>query len=400
MSQPQPSRSRLAGDRIRVAHVITRFHGAGGAKNTLFTCAGLDKDRFEVDLIVGSSGDRWRADQAGANWMQIPSLQRAVHPLKDGQTAQALVRLCRERSYHIVHTHLAKAGILGRWAARQAGTPIIIHGLHGATFDPRLRTPNDWLYYFLERRAAPWTDRIISVGDDLRQRYLAAGIGRPEQYTVIHSGMDLDAFRTAALMGPEKRAAKRIELGLDPNDFVAGCVAALERRKGHHQLVEIAARLCPRHPSLKLLFVGEGPDRAAIEHEVHKAGLDDRITFTGYRTDVAEVMAALDVKLFASNREGLPQVLVQAAASALPVLAFEAEGVRELVHDGVNGYVFPQGAIEPMALALEAFLLAPDKARAMGRCGPSLVDDRWQIRTMQAKTQALYDLLLKAKGLT
>ena len=388
-----------AGDKIRVAHVITRFHGAGGAKNTLFTCAGLDKSRFEVDLIVGASGDRWRAEGAGVNWVLIPSLQRAVHPAADARAAQALLRLYRERSYHIVHTHLAKAGILGRWAARQAGTPVVIHGLHGATFDPRLRAPNDWLYFLLERRAAPWTDRIVSVGDDLRQRYLAAGIGRPEQYAVIHSGMNLDAFRSAARMTPTERQSKRSELGLAADHFVAGYVAALEWRKGHQHLVELARRLCPRFPALRLLFVGEGVDRMRIEALVAGAGLGDRVLFTGYRTDVAEVMATFDVKLFASNREGLPQVLVQAAACGLPVLAFEAEGVRELVHEGLNGYVFPQGAVAGMSQALEAFMAAPDTARAMGGKGPSLVDDRWQIATMQTKTQALYELLLQAKGL-
>jgi len=397
-AEPTPLASH-AGDKIRVAHVITRFHGAGGAKNTLFTCTGLDKSRFEVDLIVGASGDRWRAEGAGVNWVQVNSLQRAVHPAADVRAAQALVRLYRERSYHIVHTHLAKAGILGRWAARQAGTPVVIHGLHGATFDPRLHTPNDWLYFFLERRAAPWTDRIVSVGDDLRQRYLAAGIGRPEQYTVIHSGMNLDAFRAAARMTAAERQSKRAGLGLAADHFVAGYVAALEWRKGHQQLVELARRLCPRFPSLRLLFAGEGVDRLRIERLVTAAGLSDRILFTGYRTDVAEVMATFDVKLFASNREGLPQVLVQAAACGLPVLAFEAEGVRELVHEGLNGYVFPQGAVISMAQALEAFMLAPDTARAMGGQGPGLVDDRWQIVTMQTKTQALYDLLLQAKGL-
>ncbi|MBX7233416.1 MAG: glycosyltransferase family 4 protein [Caldilineales bacterium] len=386
---------------IRIAHLITRFHGAGGAKNTLFTCAGLDKTRFEVDLVVGASADAWRADGAGVNWVQIPSLRRDVHPLADAQAARDLLALCRRRRYHIVHTHLAKAGILGRWAARRAGVPIVLHSLHGATFhdSPARRTPNDWLYYGLERLAAPWTDAFISVGDDLRQRYLRAGVGAPGQYVVIHSGMDLDAFRAAGRMGAEARQAVRASLGYGPETFLAGYVAALEWRKGHRYLVEVLRRLAGQHPQLRLVFVGEGYDRPRIEALVAGAGMGDRVQFTGYRTDVAAVMAAFDVKLFASNREGLPQVLVQAAAVGLPVLAFAAEGVVELVKEGVNGHIFAHGDVAGMAGALESLLRQPDEARRLGAAGPALVDDRWQIATMQAKTQALYDRWLEAKRL-
>ncbi|NOX60882.1 MAG: glycosyltransferase family 4 protein [Chloroflexi bacterium] len=382
---------------IRVAHIITRFHGAGGAKNTLFTCAGLDKNRYEVDLVVGRSADRWRAEGAGVNWVQIDSMVRAIHPLQDARSANALLRLIRERRYHIVHTHLAKAGMLGRWAARRAGTPIIIHTVHGATFSPAQSRLSNALYLMLERRAAKWTDVMISVGDDLRRRYLAAGVGRPEQYVIIHSGMDLSAFLQA---GREKAARGRLiraELGLSEQDFVAGYVAALEWRKGHHHIVEAARRLRPRYPQLHFLFVGEGFDRPRIEALVNEAGLGDRIHFTGYRTDVADVMAAFDVKLFASNREGLPQVLVQAAAVGLPVIAFEAEGVCELVHDGVNGYHLAYGDVNGMVERLEHFILHPEQAAAMGARGPALVDDRWQIATMQRKTIELYETLLQHK---
>ena len=110
-------------------------------------------------------------------------------------------------------------------------------------------------------------------------------------------------------------------------------------------------------------------------------------------------MAALHVKLFASEREGLPQVLVQADAVGVPILAFEAEGVREIVKDGVNGYVFRYGDVEAMAAALERFIQDPDLARRMGQRGRQFVDDRWDIATMQRKTQDLYDQLLREKGL-
>ena len=386
-------------EKIRVGHVITRFHGAGGAKNTIMTCAGLDKSRFEVDLIVGASADRWRAEGAGVNWIQIPDLVRQLHPAKDWRAARSLEKLFRERHYHIVHTHLGKAGILGRWAAHRVGVPIVIHGLHGATFNPTQTWLENATYLWLEKKAMTWTDKVVSVGEDLMRRYLDAGVGRPEDYVIIHSGMDLTAFRAAAELPAEARQAKRRELGLPENAFVAGYIAALEWRKGHRHLIHMMQRLAPRHPQLHLIFAGEGFSANRLKQMVAQAGLTDRIHFLGYRNDVPEIMAALHVKLFASEREGLPQVLVQADAVGVPILAFEAEGVREMVRDGVNGFVFEYGDIAAMSQALERFIADPEEARRMGQKGRELVDDRWDIATMQRKTQELYDELLKEKGL-
>ncbi len=385
--------------KIRVGHVITRFHGAGGAKNTIMTCAGLDKSQFEVDLIVGASADKWRAEGAGVTWIQIPDLVRQVHPVKDVRAARSLKHLFAERHYDIVHTHLGKAGILGRWAASQVKTPITIHGLHGATFNPTQSAISNAVYLMLEKKAMAWTDKIISVGEDLMQRYLDAGVGRPEDYVIIHSGMDLTAFRRAAEMSREQRLAKRRQLGIPEDAFIAGYIAALEWRKGHHHLIDVMKELAPTYPKLHMVFAGEGFSSQRLKQLVMDAGLTDRIHFLGYRNDVPEIMAMLDVKLFASEREGLPQVLVQADAVGVPVLAFEAEGVREMVHDGVNGFVFPHGDAKSMASALVRFMKEPGLREEMGEKGRALVDDRWDIATMQRKTQELYDELLQEKGL-
>ena len=386
--------------KIRVGHVITRFHGAGGAKNTILTCAGLAGSQYEVDLIVGASADRWRAEGYGVNWIQIPDLIRLAHPTKDVRAARRLRRLFEEKKYHIVHTHLGKAGVLGRWAAHQARVPIVIHGLHGATFNPTQSALENAVYLWFEKHAMRWTDKVISVGEDLMQRYLDAGVGSPEDYVIIHSGMDLSAFRQAAALSKEKRLAKRRELGLPEDAFIAGCIAALEWRKGHHYLVEIMKALAAQYPQLHMAFAGEGFSAQRLKKLVRDAGLDERIHFLGYRNDAPEIMAMLDVKLFASEREGLPQVLVQANAVGVPILSFEAEGVREVVKDGVNGFVFRQGDIHGMTLALKQFIENPELAREMGRRGQTLVDDRWDITTMQRKTRTLYEQLLQEKQLS
>jgi glycosyltransferase involved in cell wall biosynthesis len=383
--------------KIRVGHVITRFHGAGGAKNTILTCAGLDKTKYDVDLIVGASADRWRAQGYGINWIQAPNLVRRAHPLKDWRAAQTLKRLFLKRQYHIVHTHLGKAGILGRWAAHQARVPIVIHGLHGGTFNPTQNALENAFYRWIEKKAMLWTDKVISVGEDLMQRYLDAGVGAPKDYVIIHSGMDLSAFRQAAIRRDFIRIAKRHELGLPANAFIAGYIAALEWRKGHRHLINMMQQLAPHHPNLHMIFAGEGFSAQRLKALVARTGQTERIHFLGYRNDVPEIMAMLDVKLFVSEREGLPQVLVQANTVGIPILAFEAEGIREVVHDGFNGYVFRQGDIHGLSQALIQFIENPSLARQMGQRGQRLVDDRWDIVTMQRKTEALYEQLLKEK---
>jgi hypothetical protein len=150
--------------------------------------------------------------------VEVPELVREVSPLRDFAALRMLRRLIRVGRYDIVHTHTAKAGILGRFAARGVAGPVIVHTLHGSTFHGTLSRAEYLLYWGLEKAAAAFTDRIISVGEDLRERYLKAGIGRPDQYQLIRSGMELSDFSAAANMGLQRRGAANLRgaAGLSP----------------------------------------------------------------------------------------------------------------------------------------------------------------------------------------
>jgi glycosyltransferase involved in cell wall biosynthesis len=327
--------------------------------------------------------------------MRMPTLVRELSPTKDAFALAALVRLIRRERYDIVHTHTAKAGILGRFAAARARTPCIIHGLHGMTFHQGLPRPVQWLYRVLERTAARRTQCIVSVGEDLVRRYLAAGVGEPHMYRVIYSGMPLDEYEDVVRHRDMYRARARAELGLGPNDVVLGQVARLEPRKGFRFVLDCLVRIQRRIPNARLLIVGEGPDCAALERRAAALGVAEHVVFTGYREDVAEVMAAMDVFCFASLWEGLPQVLVQAAALGLPIVTFEVEGASEVVHDGVNGYVVPSLDVDAMSERVAAIVLDPSHARAMGDAGRRIVGRQWSVDTQQSRTVELYDELVE-----
>jgi len=294
-------------EKIRVAHVITNIDGSGGVKNTLLTCAGLDHTRYDIDLIVGSQCDRSRIEDLDVTLIQIPAMHSPFRPFSDVLAARDLLKLFRQRRHHIVHTHFGKAGILGRWAAHRAQIPILIHGLHGATFNPSQNPLVNAVDKLAERAATRWTDVVISVGEDLQQHYLNAGVGHPEQYVIIHSGMDLSAYRKAATLDEHVRMAKRRSLGLQEDAFVAGCIANLEHRKGHRHLVRLIAQLAPRYPNLHLILAGEGPEKSRLQAMVRRAGLTDRIHFLGYREEgkanlqLSDVGELIDIEKLKEN---------------------------------------------------------------------------------------------------
>lgn len=386
--------------RAKVCHVNTRFLKGGGTKNTLFTIAGLDKARYEIDLVVGRDVYRPQVEAIDSvNLIVVESMVRNVRPLLDLQTLVALHRIFRQNRYHIVHTHIAKAGILGRMAARMAGVPIVVHSLHGITFHNGLNPILRGLYISLERLTASLTDFFVPVGEDLRNRYIEQGIGHPSKYVVIHSGMDLGQFFAAGELADEDIQDKKIELGLEPGDAVIGMVGNLEPRKGHIYLIEAAKEVVRSHPNARFLFVGEGFYREELEKAVQNRGLRDHVLFTGYRTDIAEVVATFDILALTSLWEGLPQVLVQAAAVGKPIVTFDVEGAREVVKDGVNGFIVPLKDVNQLVERIDYLLSDLDRARQMGLRGRELVDDSWSVEAMVQQTDALYQRLLRERGI-
>ena len=210
----------------KVLHIVTRFLKWGGAeRNTYHSIQGLDRDRYTIDLAIGRDSQPDLLKNYGRGQIfQINTLVRDSNPFLDLVALFQLYRLIKSGNYRIVHTHTGKAGVLGRLAARMAGVPIIVHGLHGT-----MTSPNpilDRIYLFLDRFTGRFTDCFISVGKDLKQRYIGRRIGDPSKYRVIHSEMDLDAFYEAGDLPKEVIIAKREGLGVMGEAIVIGMLAA------------------------------------------------------------------------------------------------------------------------------------------------------------------------------
>ena len=386
-----PERRRDEQGPIRMLHVITRIVRGGADENTLYTVRGLDPRRYAVDLVIGAGSEpECLAGLDPARVFTMSELVRDPHPVKDVIALLRLASLIRRGRYQIVHTHTAKGGFLGRLGAALAGTPIIIHTVHGVTFHDHLPRWQRWFYLTLERIAARFTDQFVTVGEDVKAIYLRHGIGQASAYQTIYSGMPLSEYLEAGDMSDVERARVRRELGLEPRHQVVAMAARLEARKGHAYLFDAVARLRDRHPDLRVLILGEGGDRAALESQVREQGLDDIVRFLGHRNDLPRVLAAADISVLTSLWEGLPRVLVQSAAAGKPIVTFDVEGAWEVVRDGQNGFIVPTRDVDAFAGRLEEMLQDRSRWHAMGRSGRARVTQEWTVETMLDRLDLLY----------
>ncbi|MCA9064893.1 MAG: glycosyltransferase, partial [Planctomycetaceae bacterium] len=270
----------------------------GAQENTVFN---VDDQHHlfhdDVCLITGpglgpeGTLERFARDR-GLDLRVLPELQRSLNPLQDLRAYRAIKRELRSWRPDIVHTHSSKAGILGRLAAHRLRLPAV-HTIHGAAFHYGQRWPFHTAYRLAERLAAGWCDHIISVCNAMTQQYLAAGIGRPNQYTTIYSGMDVDGF----LHPPRTREEVRASLNLGDQDIVIGKVARLFHLKGHHFLIEAAPKIVQAVPEVRFLLVGDGILRDRFEARIHQLGLRDHFRFTGLvpPDQVSSFVHAMDI---------------------------------------------------------------------------------------------------------
>jgi glycosyltransferase involved in cell wall biosynthesis len=330
-----------------------------------------------------------RAMAGGYRVEVVEEMRRAILPGKDYLTYRKLLRRLGEIRPEVVHTHSSKAGIIGRYAARKAGVPGVVHTIHGLAFTASSSAVVNGFYKFLERRAAPLTSRIVTVADAMKEQSLAAGIGRAEQYVTVYSGMETGAF----LRPPVSREEVRGRLGIGMEDVVVGTIARLFHMKGHEDLMEMAPGLCRGFPQLKFLWVGDGILRGKFEERVGKMGLRERFIFTGLAPPerIPELTHAMDIVAHPSRREGLARAIVQGQLAARPVIAYDVDGNREGLVDGESGYLVPAFDREIFARRLGE-LLGDEKMRSeMGERGREFAMGRFSAEKMVEGLEEVYE---------
>ncbi|MFW6457094.1 MAG: glycosyltransferase family 4 protein [Planctomycetota bacterium] len=379
---------------IRVLHLITRMILGGAQENTLLTCEGLHDDPYwDVTLVtgpaVGPEGELMsRAYQHDIDTIVVPSLRRSINPWRDTAAFDRILRIIRHIRPTILHTHSSKAGILGRFAAQIARTPITIHTVHGLPFHRNLSHLSNAAFISGEWAGAHCSDAIICVADAMTEQALNAGVGSPDQYTTIHSGMEVEKF----LAADHHRKDARKALGFEPDDIVIGKIARLFPLKGHKYLLEAAPKIIDRCPHVKLLFVGNGVLRETLETRARELRIRDRIVFAGLvdPSRIPHMIGAMDILVHASLREGLPRAIVQALLGGRPVVSYDVDGAPEVVIDDVTGHLVPPRSVQKLAEAVIGLVKNPEHARAMGREGQRRFTHQFRASTMVQKIQEVY----------
>lgn len=386
--------------KIRVAHLITGIGTGGTGENTLFTILGLDKEKYHIDLVVG---EELRKDilkrilNKKFNLIQIRPFGARHSFLYDPILLLKLIGLFKRGRYDIVHTHTTKSGILGRIAARIAGVPIIIHGLHVNALEVFDSKFINVITILLEKITSKFTDAHISVSEVVSKKYLEYGIGKKEKYFTVKSGMELNKFYDAKKNVDKQQ--KRKKLGLTGKCFIIGNVGRLEASKGHHFLFQAIKEILKlrKDQPIKLLVIGEGKDEEKLIKYTKKLNIEKKVIFTGYRKDVAELMTTMDLFVFTSLREGLPRVLVQAAAVGIPSVAFNVDGVPEILKDNYNGFLVEPTNIKQLVERIIKYIDNKELVRMHGENGQNIVRNRWSVEGMVKRTDQIYSYLVEKK---
>lgn len=390
---------RLVGEKVRVLRLIARLNIGGPAIHATLLTERLDPLRYESRLVCGVESAA-EGSYIALHRLQVPGLTvipelgREIHPVRDLATLLRLYRLMRRVRPHVVHTHTAKAGAVGRLAARLAGVPVIVHTYHGHVLHGYFSPAKTRLFTAIERGLARITDRLLVVSDAGRQDLLARGIGDPARITVLRLGLDLAPFLEAERF----RGQLRAELGLDGAAPLVGIVARLVPIKRHEEFLAGAALLAQRVPAARFLVIGDGERRGELEAVAARPGLGGRVRFLGWRSDLARVYADLDVVTLTSTNEGSPVSLIEAMAAARPVVATRVGGVPDLVEDGVSGLLVPAGSPPALAAAVASVLEDRDRARALGEAARKRVHPAFDVGRLLSDVDHLYQELLRGRA--
>jgi len=381
--------------RVRVLRIIARLNIGGPALHATLLTERLSPERYDSLLVAGTEepgeGNYLALrGQSLERLVVLPALGREIRGGQDLRALWQLVRLIRRVRPHIVHTHTAKAGTLGRLAARLAGVPVVVHTYHGHVLRGYFSPAKTRLFLVMERLLARWTDRLLAVSEVVRSELLDLGVGTPDRFLVVPLGLDLSRFLECERAGGQLRA----ELGLGDDVPLIGIVARLVPIKAHEVFLEAAARLAADVPECRFLIIGDGERRAQLEMMARRPELAGRVRFLGWRSDLDRVYADLDVVVLTSRNEGSPVSLIEALASARPVVATRVGGVPDVVEDGVAGLLVPPDDGIALAVAVRSLLADPERGHAMGTAGRKRVAAAYSAERLLGDVDRLYMELL------
>ena len=372
--------------KIKVLQIIARMNVGGPAVIVADLMRGLDSSRFEQMLITGYCADN-EADYletvaTDVKATRIGGLGRSISPMADARAFLKLIALIRRENPDVIHTHTAKAGVLGRLAAILAGSKALkVHTFHGHLLHGYFAGWKIKLVIAIEKFLATRTDILIAVGNQVRDDLLNVGVGKAAQYKVFYPGLPAPA--------DIDRDAARKAIGLDLNAIYCTFVGRLTQIKRPDRLLDVVAACQARGLNLHFLVAGEGELFESSKARALEENLP--VTFLGWRSDIDQLFAASDLAILTSDNEGIPLTLIQAAFAGIPIVAPRVGSIADIVIDGETGFLTSTQA-GAMASALSALVTDEDLREELGSVGRAHAEKYFSLEKSLADHASLYEI--------
>jgi glycosyltransferase involved in cell wall biosynthesis len=369
---------------VKVMQIIARMNVGGPAVIVAELMRGLDKSEIEQILVTGfcdeNEADYLDTVAKDVKATRIAGLGRSVSIVADFSAFFGLVSLIRKFKPDVIHTHTAKAGVLGRAASLLAGRGAIrVHTFHGHLLHGYFNRPLTRLVILIEKFFAVRTKVLIAIGSKVKDELLAAGIGKSEKYRVFFPG--LPAPKTIS------KSDAQNSLGLSPQTSYITYVGRLTQIKRPDRLLDVAKECKKRGLDLHFLVAGEGELFESSKARAEREHLN--ITFFGWRSDIAQIFAASDIAILTSDNEGIPLTLIQAAQAALPIVATNVGSISDIVIDQSTGYLTSTHTAE-MADVIEKLVRDAQLRRIMGEAGKARASQYFSLERMLKDHADLY----------
>jgi len=390
---------------MKIVHIITRLILGGAQENTLITCKLLAERGHDVTLItgpaIGPEGQLFKETEGQKyKTIVVDKMRRAIKPVYDIISYRQIKKIIEDIQPDIVHTHSAKAGILGRYAGyalkNKWGSPKlpqVVHTIHGLAFHPYQSELINKFYIAIEKQTAKKTDAFLSVADVMNEKAIAAGIGKPCDFTTAYSAIEEDLY----LQTPTAESINdfRRKHGISSQAVVITCIARLAELKGHDYIVESAKKLAGMFPDCMWLFVGDGALTAEIKSHIQMENLTNRFRFTGMvkPTEIPQVLHSSDILVHCSLREGLARVLPQAMLAGKPAISFDIDGAKEVVNKNTGRLIKPED-VDGLTDACDELIRDKALRERLGTNARQSVVEKFAPDTMVDTIEAVYRKLL------
>ncbi len=370
----------------KVCTIITKLELGGAQKIALSLCKNLNKNRFETLLICGCGGILDDEARQNTRVLFVKDLVRELRPVKDLKALFSIYKILKKEKPDIVHTHSSKAGILGRLAAKLAGTKCIIHAIHGFAFNDYQNKIKKYFYILLEKFCAKLSDILIVECEQTKIKGLKYNIGTEKQYVKINLGVELNEFKNYS-----QGKLLRQELSMKEDEMLVSTIGPFKPQKNLADFIKIADIVIRKDKKIKFAVAGDGILRTDLENLIKDLHLEKYVYLLGWRRDIPNVLYSSDIFLMTSLWEGMPVVSINALYCAVPMVANAVDGQIDLINDGVNGYLVKPLDVQTAAEKILLLAKDADLRKRISSEAKKTIDFRFSTEEMIKKHEELYE---------